>query len=146
MRCPKCVQDENDRFIPILLTSEIHEMYQPPKLDMTALALSVKNKKSTLPKEYPDSDVFWCVNFNRFHQDFRDELMISTIKRRIDEPAGQLMKYLLELMYIRTEPWVTTSNPIPYSELKETIRRTNGGGHPELVQNLDQYLSLIGNR
>lgn len=72
---------------------------------------------------------------------FRDEIMASAITRRFDENAGQLMKRMLDLMYLRTAEWKDTSNPIPYVEIKDAIRKLN---YPTLIQYLDQYLCLIG--
>lgn len=35
------------------------------------------------------SEIFWKVNFDRFHQDFRDDIMIEAITRQIDENGEQ---------------------------------------------------------
>lgn len=35
------------------------------------------------------ADINWKVNFDRFHQDFRDDIMIEAITRRIDENGKQ---------------------------------------------------------
>lgn len=61
--------------------------------------------------------------------------------QRLDDNAGELMKQLLYLMYLRTASWADTSNPIPFNEIKEVMRRLNC---PTLFQYLDQYLHLIG--
>lgn len=68
--------------------------------------------------------------------------MIAAITRRIDENAGELMRHLLAQMYLRTEPWAATSNPIPHIELKDAIRKRDS--HPQLFQYLDQYLKILG--
>lgn len=47
-------------------------------------------------------------------------------------------------MYLRTASWSDTSNPIPFTELREVVRRLDNPG-PGLVQYLEQYLNLIGN-
>ena len=31
------------------------------------------------------TDTYWKVNFDRFHLDFRDDIMIKAVTRRIDE-------------------------------------------------------------
>lgn len=60
----------------------------------------------------------------------------------LDESAGELMRQIIILMYMRTASWSHTSNPIPYAEIKSQIKTRD---IPGLTQYLDQYLRLIGN-
>lgn len=60
--------------------------------------------------------------------------------QRFDKNAGELMRQLINLMYLRTASWADTSNPIPYTEIKDAVRKLT---YPELEQYLDQYLRLI---
>lgn len=46
-------------------------------------------------KYYIFSDIYWKVNYDRFHLDFRDEVMIKAVTRRIDD-NGQ---YILIILY-----------------------------------------------
>lgn len=71
---------------------------------------------------------------------FRNEVIVSAIRTRFDENAGELMNRLMILMYLRTASWADTSNPIPYTEIKDVVRKLN---YPRLLQYLDQYLNLI---
>lgn len=52
------------------------------------------------------------------------------------------MKQLLQLMYLRTDPWAPTSNPIPFVELKDCCKKLSD--KPLLLQYLDQYLKVMG--
>jgi len=72
---------------------------------------------------------------------FRDQILISAVKRRVDNHGGELMRLLLQLMYVRTDPWVPSSNPLPYSEIKDLVRKAS---NPTLSQYLDQYLGVLG--
>ncbi|XP_012279984.1 DNA-directed RNA polymerase III subunit RPC3 isoform X2 [Orussus abietinus] len=87
-----------------------------------------------------DSKIYWKVNFDRFTQDLRDQVVISAITKRLDEDAGELMRQLLYLMYLRTASWADTSNPVPCSEIREAVKKLN---YPLLTQYLDQYLRVI---
>ncbi|KZC06816.1 PREDICTED: DNA-directed RNA polymerase III subunit RPC3 [Dufourea novaeangliae] len=87
-----------------------------------------------------DSKIYWKVNFDRFTQDLRDQIIISAMRNRLDENASELMRQLLFLMYLRTASWADTSNPIPLAEIKEAVRKID---YPLLTQHLDQYLRLI---
>lgn len=72
---------------------------------------------------------------------YRDQIIISAMRNRLDENASELMRQLLFLMYLRTASWADTSNPIPLTEIKEAVRKID---YPSLSQHLDQYLRLIG--
>lgn len=71
-----------------------------------------------------------------------DQTMVTAISRRIDEDAGEIFQLLLQLMYIRSEPWAPTSNFIVASELREALRKQDS--HSPLLQYLDQYFKVIG--
>lgn len=60
--------------------------------------------------------------------------------QRFDKNAGELMRQLINLMYLRTASWAATSNPIPYTEIKEEVKKLNC---QELEHYLDQYLRLL---
>lgn len=72
---------------------------------------------------------------------YRDQIIVSSISKRLDKNAGELMRRLLFLMYLRTASWEDTSNPIPFAEIKDAVKKLN---YPLLTQHLDQYLRLIG--
>ncbi|XP_063831985.1 DNA-directed RNA polymerase III subunit RPC3 [Ostrinia nubilalis] len=89
-----------------------------------------------------NDNVYWRINYDRFHQDFRDEIMIKAITRRIDENAGELMKFLLQQMYLTSSPWAPESNPTSALDLKECCRRV-ASERPLLHQHFDQYLKVL---
>ena len=82
------------------------------------------------------------ARFNlRMMFDYRDEIIVQATTRILDENAGELMRQLLFLMYIRTASWADTSNPIPFTEIKDAVKKLE---MPALYQYVDQYLRLIG--
>ncbi|KAJ0172728.1 hypothetical protein K1T71_011867 [Dendrolimus kikuchii] len=87
-------------------------------------------------------NVYWKVNYDRFHQDFRDEVMIKAVSRRIDENAGELMRHLLQQMYLASAAWAPESNPTPALELRDACRR-GAAERPLLHQYVDQYLKVL---
>lgn len=100
---------------------------------------------SQLETKPEDTEVYWCVNFDRFHQDFRDILISNAVARRFDENAGELMRILLQLMYVRTQPWENSSNPVPFAEIKEAVRKRVGNNdkNNQLLAYLDHYLTVL---
>ncbi|KMQ97614.1 dna-directed rna polymerase iii subunit rpc3-like protein [Lasius niger] len=106
------------------------------KLDLIAISNILQGQNANPG----DNKLYWQVNFDRFTQDFRDKIVISAMTQRFDNNAGELMRQLINLMYLRTASWEATSNPIPYTEIKEEIKKLN---YSELEQYLAEYLRLI---
>lgn len=107
-----------------------------PDINVAAITNQIQGNTCDLG----DSNIYWKLNFDRFTQDLRDQIIVSAMRNRLDENAAELMRQLLFLMYLRTASWASTSNPIPLSEIKEAVRKIN---YPLLTQHLDQYLHLI---
>uniref|UniRef100_A0A2A4IWE1 DNA-directed RNA polymerase III subunit RPC3 n=1 Tax=Heliothis virescens TaxID=7102 RepID=A0A2A4IWE1_HELVI len=68
--------------------------------------------------------------------------MIKAVTRRIDENAGELMRFLLEQMYLRSPAWAPESSPLCALELRERCRGV-AAEWPLLHQFLDQYLKVL---
>ncbi|XP_020279904.1 DNA-directed RNA polymerase III subunit RPC3 [Pseudomyrmex gracilis] len=111
--------------------------YVLPNIDVRAIASKLQNQAADLP----DKDVHWKVNFDRLIEDLRDQIIISAVNQRFDKNAAELMRRMIILMELRTLSWADTSNPIPFTEIREEIRKDPN--YPELEQYLDQYLRLI---
>ncbi|XP_037303567.1 uncharacterized protein LOC115449680 isoform X2 [Manduca sexta] len=105
-----------------------------PDLDVRVL-MQVFNSGSLADVK---DNVYWKVNYDRFHQDFRDEIMIKAMTRRIDENAGELMRLLLEQMYLSSAAWAGEGGPAAAHEL-----RTRARDRPALHTYLDQYLKVL---
>ncbi|CAL7945226.1 unnamed protein product [Xylocopa violacea] len=110
--------------------------YTLPDLNLGAIAKKIEGEDC----DPGDSKIYWKVNFDRLTQDLRDQIIVSAMRKRLDENAGELIRQLLFLMYLRTASWADTSNPIPLVEIKDAVRKVN---YPLLTQHLDQYLRLI---
>ncbi|XP_011694091.1 PREDICTED: DNA-directed RNA polymerase III subunit RPC3 [Wasmannia auropunctata] len=110
--------------------------YNLPNLDLPAISNALQGKNA----ELTDSKIYWKVNFDRLTQDLRDQIVISAVTQKFDKNAGELMRQLINLMYLRTASWADTSNPIPYTEIKEEVKKLN---YEELEHYLDQYLRLL---
>ncbi|EGI65510.1 PREDICTED: DNA-directed RNA polymerase III subunit RPC3 [Acromyrmex echinatior] len=110
--------------------------YDLPNLDLLAISKSLKGQNV----EFSDRKVYWKVNFDRFTQDLRDQTVISAVTRKFDKETGELMREMINLMYLRTASWADTSNPIPYTEIKEQVKKLN---YEILERYIDQYLRLL---
>ncbi|KAK7870294.1 hypothetical protein R5R35_011803 [Gryllus longicercus] len=133
MRCPEPLPGCKE--IPQLIIKQ-EDLFMSPSLSLKELTQMEEGHP-----EVPANDVTLRVNFDRFHQEFRDNIMISAIKRRIDDNAGELMRVILQQMYIRTEAWEPISNPIPVVEIRNAVHKVKT--NPRLAQHLDQYLKVL---
>ncbi|CAH2055868.1 unnamed protein product, partial [Iphiclides podalirius] len=86
-------------------------------------------------------NIYWKVNFDRFHQDFRDDIMVKAITRRIDDNAGELMRILLQQMYLSSSEWAAESNPTPVIDIRDAVRCL--ADRPLLTQHVDHYLRVL---
>lgn len=129
--------EDEDKPIP-QLKIEDKELHAIPNININELV----SAKQTGVKFFSDNGIYWTVNFDRFHQDMRDKIIISAFNRKFDENAGELIKYLLQQMYVSTKPWVDVSNPIPILAIKEMVRRQPN--MTELNTYFDDYIRVIG--
>lgn len=98
--------------------------------------------QSTTVKHFSDKNIYWTVNFDRFHQDMRDKVIVNAFIKKFDENVGKLVEFMLQQMYIRTEPWLDVSNPIPILVIKDMVKKQKNLN--QLYIFFDQYLSIIG--
>uniref|UniRef100_A0A336MMU8 DNA-directed RNA polymerase III subunit RPC3 n=1 Tax=Culicoides sonorensis TaxID=179676 RepID=A0A336MMU8_CULSO len=135
MRMPEPTSTESEA-VP-KLTIDDGKLFVLPKIDLNTLNELLKGNSA----EIPDKDIYWGVNFDRFHQEFRDQLLISAVERRIDSNAGECLKHMINLMYARTTPWEPASSPISLAELRHMIEKKSPS--VTLVKHLEEYLSMI---
>lgn len=134
-RVPECSEEKP---VPELHIKE-SELFRLPPIDLQQLVAIQRGSNETLK----DAGVYWTVNFDRFHQDMRDKIIVDAIAQKFDDNVAELMRVFLQKMYIRTNPWVDTSNPIPVIEVRDLVKKLNT--HPKLVAFFDQYISILGN-
>ena len=48
--------------------------------------------------EDEETKILWRLNFERFQREFRDQIIVLSVTRRIDALAGSLMRILLNIM------------------------------------------------
>ncbi|XP_013171760.1 PREDICTED: DNA-directed RNA polymerase III subunit RPC3 isoform X2 [Papilio xuthus] len=112
-----------------------------PDIDIRQLAQAIAT--DTLADV--SDNIYWKVNFDRFHQDFRDDIMVKAITRRIDENAGELMHLLLQNMYLTSAEWAAESNPTPVLDLRDAVDRADRTDCDRnlLQQYMDHYLRVL---
>lgn len=123
--------------VPVLIV-DVPSLFLPPDIDVKRLMSSIEGQKFERSSDY---DVYWMLNFERFHQDFRDALLRCTVEAKIDSSASELLQFLLQLMYTKTDPWEAASSPIGYHEIKGTCEKNSET--KELVRYVEQYIQVL---
>ncbi|KAK6636612.1 hypothetical protein RUM43_010274 [Polyplax serrata] len=131
-RSPKVTKK---KCVPELEPDE-QNMFKLPKIDMPKLYEAfIKNLPVTTV------DIFWEINFDRFHQDMRDDLMILSTARKINAISGEIMHFILQQMYLISNPHAPVSNPILVSELKDMCSRSKADSN--ITNHLEDYLAIM---
>lgn len=96
---------------------------------------------AVMPTQVVDAGIFWHVNYSRFHQQFRDQAIVSIAVEKINETAGCVMNAALaasvNLMDYGRPPSV--GYEIYSLQIEDKL-----GGTPKLSsKELDQYLHVL---
>ncbi|XP_055676836.1 DNA-directed RNA polymerase III subunit RPC3 [Lutzomyia longipalpis] len=113
-------------------------LFQRPEIDVQELVALQEGKNLPSTK---DAGIYWHVNYEKFHQHFRDAILCQAIERRVNSNASECVRYLLQSMYLRTDPWKSSSNPIPFGEIRSFCEKQSN--NLELIRYLEQYIAVI---
>lgn len=139
MRAPALVKNNESNLIPEFNIDE-HSFFLEPDIDVATL-IRMKNREQVEPT---DKEIYWFVNIDRLHQEFRDLVMVGAIERSIDSTAAECLRCMLELMYARTAAWQAVTNPVSFSEIRHTIEKSpKWKNNLKLAKQLDQYIAVI---
>ena len=64
------------------------------------------------------------------------------MSRRISEKGGEIMRFALQYMHLKSNPWAPTSNAILATELKDFLKKSKAD--TELIKYLEDYLAVRG--
>lgn len=99
---------------------------------------SIPSKRQKLSNNSSKS-IYWRVNFDRFHQYFRDQSIIKAVATRFDKKAAEIVRTLLRLAETRSDPWVETTNPTARHELLQMLTKETNITPEEA----DAYLAVL---
>ncbi|XP_035204789.1 DNA-directed RNA polymerase III subunit RPC3-like, partial [Stegodyphus dumicola] len=139
IRCPYPHSSEN-KSVPNLTIAE-HELYIIPQIKLHLL--ETDNTGESEPKkqkiEFPDSGIYWRINYVRFNQYFRDEAIITACSNYFGEKEAEIVKTILMLADTKANALTLTTNAIPYYEILQRLTKTIN----MKSQELDSYLSTL---
>jgi DNA-directed RNA polymerase III subunit RPC3 len=132
------------------LTIKDHLLFTLPEIDFKVLAEALTKADDDPEFEMADnaeeSKILWRINYDRFHREFRDKVLVQAVTRRIDSSAGNLMGLLLNIMN-ENDPWAAVSCHIRQNEIAERLlkctKESTIGSDNRLQEFHDQYLKVI---
>lgn len=87
----------------------------------------------------PDDGVYWQVNFERFHQHFRDQAIVAAVGSKLDQTSSEIVRTMLRMSEVTTSSSCSHTQPLSSNE----IFRAFPAGYNLSKQVLDQYLTLL---
>ena len=89
-----------------------------------------------------EAKILWCINYDRFKQEFRDQVIVQAVTRRIDSSAGALIRLMLNLMN-ENSPWAHVSCHLRLNEILDKLEKSpNNEENMELREFHDQYFKV----
>ncbi|XP_078390207.1 DNA-directed RNA polymerase III subunit RPC3 [Cetorhinus maximus] len=136
---------------PTLVTDE-KEMYTVPNLSVVGQGKrrrtsedgcepkSKRSKQDQGDQELPPDDgIYWQVNFERFHQHFRDQVIVAAVGSKMDQTSSEIVRTMLRMSEVTTSSSSSHTQPLSSNEIFRAIP----AGYNLSKQVLDQYLTLL---
>lgn len=140
-RCPYPSGEGTAGPVPIFSISE-KEMYVVPEIKLYLLE-KISGAESTSDKnngeEFPDKDIYWRINFDRFHQYFRDDAVVSAVSNVFDKKASLVVRTMLRMAETRSDPWAPNTNAVARFEILDLISKETTLEDKEL----NPYLAVL---
>ncbi|XP_012721190.2 DNA-directed RNA polymerase III subunit RPC3 isoform X1 [Fundulus heteroclitus] len=99
---------------------------------------NAKRAKMT-SESHGDEGIYWQVNFERFHQYFRDQAIISAVANKLDQTSSEIVRTILRMSEVTTSPTATCTKPLSTNEIFRSLPASYN--IPRHI--LDQYLTLL---
>jgi len=149
--CPDlCAPEALTYFVPEVDAKAIITAVTKSEAAAAAAAAADNGEENGSPEVYQpkfaDQKVEWRLNADRFLREFRDQIVVAAVTKRIDSSAGNMMRTLLTLMN-ETCPWAGTSAHLHQIDLSNRIDRAEPnsavGCDKRLKKFHDQYLKVL---
>ncbi|XP_015236009.1 PREDICTED: DNA-directed RNA polymerase III subunit RPC3-like [Cyprinodon variegatus] len=86
-----------------------------------------------------DEGIYWQVNFERFHQHFRDQAIISAVANKLDQTSSEIVRTILRMSEVTTSPTASCTKSLSANEIFRSLPASYNIQRPIL----DQYLTLL---
>ncbi|XP_072572779.1 DNA-directed RNA polymerase III subunit RPC3 isoform X2 [Paramormyrops kingsleyae] len=86
-----------------------------------------------------DEGIYWQVNFERFHQYFRDQAIIGAVASKLDQTSSEIVRTMLRMSEVTTTPTAAYTQPLSVNEIFRALPPSYSISRPVL----EQYLTLL---
>ncbi|KAI1885910.1 hypothetical protein AGOR_G00208620 [Albula goreensis] len=86
-----------------------------------------------------DDGIYWQVNFDRFHQHFRDQAIVSAVASKLDPTSSEIVRTMLRMSEVTTTATAACTQPLSANEIFRAFPPSYSISRPVL----EQYLSLL---
>ncbi|CAF0854545.1 unnamed protein product [Brachionus calyciflorus] len=142
-------QDKKDNKIP-KAKSEFNNKYEWPELKFNDQCVNKLLKDGDLAmrlqieEDFGDKNIYWRINYKNFLQVYRDDVLVETMRNRIDKNAGDIINVILRLANSKIENDVANlvnqqSKPITSIDIQKFMRVD----HKMDSITVEKYLSVI---
>ncbi|GFY71000.1 DNA-directed RNA polymerase III subunit RPC3 [Trichonephila inaurata madagascariensis] len=121
IRCPYLHSPENGK-VPNLSISE-KEMFIVPEIKLHLLEANTDEEQAAKRQkvDFPDSEIYWRINYDRFQQFFRDEAIISACSNHFDEKSADVVRAILNESDLKSKTLSPTTNPVQYYDIVKRL-------------------------
>lgn len=72
-------------------------------------------------KTYGDDGIFWRVNFDKYVQYFRDEIIIKAFESKIDKNASNLVRIMINTSNSPSEEILIQTKPVTLIDVRHVL-------------------------
>ncbi|GAB1604715.1 DNA-directed RNA polymerase III subunit RPC3-like [Argonauta hians] len=139
-RCLTPVRDTGGRVISLGTPEDPDLCHEIPEVNpQRRRSESPPSAKAMKISENNADTVYWQVDFDRFHQHFRDQTIISAMLNKIDKKASEIVRTILRVSETNTAVDALVTTPITINEIFANLPK-----ELEITKTiLEQYLSVM---
>lgn len=127
------------------LSLEEREMFELPEINFKKIQEFLEDEElQAKDQDFPDCKILWRLNYERFDREFRDQIIVSAVSRRIDVAAGHLIRQMLNLMN-ENQAWADISCHLRLNEITDRLDKNQSDEETQrdLDEFKDQYFKIL---
>ncbi|XP_035285696.1 DNA-directed RNA polymerase III subunit RPC3 isoform X2 [Anguilla rostrata] len=136
---PTLAESHPDRYILPHINLTGRGKRRHPSDDSEVDSKGAKRAKMDASAASDDMGIYWQVNFDRFHQHFRDQAIVSAVASKMDQTSSEIVRTMLRMSEVTTTPTAACTQPLSANEIFRALPPSYSITRPIL----EQYLSLL---
>uniref|UniRef100_A0A8C7K2Y6 DNA-directed RNA polymerase III subunit RPC3 n=1 Tax=Oncorhynchus kisutch TaxID=8019 RepID=A0A8C7K2Y6_ONCKI len=90
-----------------------------------------------------DEGIYWLVNFERFHQHFRDQAIISAVASKLDQTSSEIVRTMLRMSEVTTTQTAAYTQPLSANEIFRSLPPNYSISRPILDQSFPVFHDTV---